>query len=93
MHTGENTDDEEIKRRHKLYYGEERKAEVNDEEMIGLLREKWENLSEYIKEVKQGFSRFYNKRHGRKGFFWSERFTLLNSMRSFGDILCLCATE
>ena len=49
--------------------------------------------SEYIKEVKQGFSRFYNKRHGRKGFFWSERFTLLNSMRSFGDILCLCATE
>ncbi|MCP4666525.1 MAG: hypothetical protein GY849_09160 [Deltaproteobacteria bacterium] len=32
------------------------------------------NLSEYVKEIKQGFSRFYNKRHKRKGFFWSERF-------------------
>ena len=27
-----------------------------------------------MKEIKQGFSRFYNKKHGRKGFFWSERF-------------------
>ena len=74
MHPGENYDDEEIKRRYKLYYGEESKAEVNDQEMIGLLREKWGNLSEYVKEIKQGFSRFYNRRKNRKGFFWSERF-------------------
>ena len=38
------------------------------------MREKWGSLSEFAKEIKQGFSRFYNKRHGRKGFFWSERF-------------------
>jgi len=32
------------------------------------------DLSEYIKEIKQGFSRFYNKLHDRKGYFWSDRF-------------------
>jgi len=74
MHPGEDYDDEEIKRRFKLYYGEESKREVNDEEMIRNLRKKWSNLSEYVKELKQGFSRFYNRRHHRKGFFWSERF-------------------
>ncbi|MFH1674905.1 MAG: transposase, partial [Pseudomonadota bacterium] len=74
MHPGEDYDDEEIKRRYKLYYGEESKAEVNDQEMIRLLREKWGNLSECVKEIKQGFSRFYNRRNNRKGFFWSERF-------------------
>lgn len=74
MHPGEDYDDGEIKRRYKLYYGEEGKAEVNDQEMIGLLRKKWANLSEYVKEIKQGFSRFYNRKNNRKGFFWSERF-------------------
>jgi len=88
MYTGEDYDDEEIKRRYKLYYGEESKADVNDEEMIGLLREKWENLSEYVKEIKQGFSRYYNKRHGRKGFFWSERFKSV--IVDNGDTLINC---
>ena len=37
MHTGEDYDDEEIKGRYKLYYGKDSKAEVNDQEMIGLL--------------------------------------------------------
>ena len=88
MATGEDYDREEIKRRYKLYYGEESKTEVNDEAIIELLREKWENLSEYIKEIKQGFSRFYNKRHGRKGFFWSERFKSV--IVDHGDTLINC---
>ena len=44
------------------------------EELIPALREKWGSLAEFVKEIKQGFSRFYNRRHHRKGFFWSERF-------------------
>ena len=89
MHFGVGVDDEEIKRRHRLYYGKDSKREVDDKEIIKALREKWTNLSEYVKEIKQGFSRFYNKRHGRKGFFWSDRFksvivdngeTLINCM-------------
>ncbi|MBW1804596.1 MAG: hypothetical protein JRJ85_28190 [Deltaproteobacteria bacterium] len=74
MHPGDDYDDDEIKHRYKLYYGEDSKREVNDEEKIRNLRVKWANLSEYVKEIKQGFSRFYNRRHHRKGFFWSERF-------------------
>lgn len=74
MHNGDDFDDEEIKKRYKIYHGEESRREVNDEEAIRLLREKWCDLSEYVKEIKQSFSRFYNKRHGRRGFFWSDRF-------------------
>ncbi len=64
---------EEIRRRFEMYYGKDGKRELT-EELIPVLREKWGSLSEFVKEIKQGFSRFYNKRHGRKGFFWSERF-------------------
>ncbi len=46
-------------------------------EQIQQLREKLSNLSEYIKEIKQTFSRYYNKRHGRRGTLWGERFKSL----------------
>lgn len=73
MNTGSNYSDEDIKVRFNRYSGKERKIELN-EGQIPFYRKKWEDLSEYIKEIKQGFSRFYNKRHNRKGFFWSDRF-------------------
>jgi len=50
-----------------------RKGELG-EKQIPILRDKWSSLSEFVKEIKQGFSRFYNRRHHRKGFFWAERF-------------------
>jgi putative transposase len=74
MHPGENQTDEEIKRRFSLYYGHE--TEIR-EGQIPHLREKWANISEYVKEIKQVFSRYYNRRHNRRGFFWSERFKSL----------------
>lgn len=74
IQNGDDFDDKEIKKRYKIYHGEKSRIEVNDEETIRLLREKWSDLSEYVKEIKQSFSRFYNKRYGRKGFFWSDRF-------------------
>ena len=86
MHTGEGYSDEEIKRRFELYYGDN-KGELNKEQ-IPYLREKWSNLSEYIKEIKQGFSRFYNKRHHRTGFFWSDRFKSV--IVDNGDTLINC---
>ena len=73
MQPGEAYDDKEIRTRFLLYYGEEPKIPITDGQ-IPYFRNKWESLSEYIKEIKQGFSRFYNRRHHRKGFFWSERF-------------------
>ncbi|MCJ7595543.1 MAG: hypothetical protein MUO52_12305, partial [Desulfobacterales bacterium] len=46
------------------------------------------SLSEYVKEIKQGFSRFYNKLHNRKGFFWAERFKSV--IVENGDTLINC---
>jgi len=73
MHPGEAYDDEEIKTRFSLYYGDESKIPISDGQ-IPCFRKKWESLSEYVKEIKQGFLRFYNRRHHRKGFFWSDRY-------------------
>ena len=41
---------------------------------IPFYRQKWTSLSEYVKEIKQSFTRVYNKKRGRKGTFWAERF-------------------
>jgi putative transposase len=76
MHPGEEFDDEEIKRRFRLYYEDDSNRELLDGQ-VPYFREKLSSLSEYMKEIKQGFSRFYNKLHHRKGFFWSERFKSL----------------
>ncbi|MDY7031807.1 MAG: transposase [Thermodesulfobacteriota bacterium] len=72
MHTEECCSDEEIRKRFRLYYGDT-KQELSDEQIL-CFREKWANISEYMREIKQNFSRFYNKLHNRKGFFWSDRF-------------------
>ena len=73
MEPGQDQPIEEIRRRFEIYYGDDGKRELT-EELVPVLRDKWGSLSEFVKEIKQGFSRFYNKRHSRKGFFWSERF-------------------
>ena len=73
MHPGSNYSDEEVKERFLEYFGKDTKK-ILMEDQIPYFRTKWENLSEFVKEIKQSFSRFYNRRHHRKGFFWSERF-------------------
>ena len=73
MHPGTAYTDKEIKQRYRDYFHGKEETGLTDGQ-VPYFRAKWEDLSEYIKEIKQGFSRFYNKRHHRKGFFWSERF-------------------
>ncbi|MGD9210087.1 MAG: hypothetical protein PVI90_04895 [Desulfobacteraceae bacterium] len=63
--------DDEIKQRFGTYFGEKR---FLSDEQIPFFREKYASLSEFIKEIKMGFSRFYNRRHNRRGFFWGDRF-------------------
>ena len=79
MHLGSEYTDEEIKERYKRFFeGGEDEEDNKDRELtdgqVAFFRAKWEDLSEFIKDIKQGFSRFYNKRHNRRGFFWAERF-------------------
>jgi putative transposase len=45
--------------------------------LIPSLREKLSSLSEFVKEIKQSFSRYYNKKHHRRGTLWGERFKSL----------------
>ena len=77
MHLGTGYTDDEIRERYRALF-EGQLEDVEDRELtddqVQRFREKWEDLSEFVKDLKQGFSRFYNKRHNRKGFFWSERF-------------------
>ena len=63
--------DEEIQKRFETYYVDSRDF---IEGQIPYLREKLSSLSEFIREIKVGFARFYNRRHNRRGYFWGDRF-------------------
>jgi putative transposase len=43
------------------------------------MRQKLASLSEFVREIKVNFNftRFYNKHHGHKGYFWGDRFKSL----------------
>ena len=74
MHTGSAFSDAQIKQRYVDFYGSD--ALFSDEH-IGHYRKKWSSLSEFVKAIKQTFSRAYNKRHHRRGTLWGERFKSL----------------
>ncbi|MCP5049106.1 MAG: hypothetical protein GY940_18190, partial [bacterium] len=38
------------------------------------LRERLGNISRFIQELKQTFTKWYNNKHGRKGYLWNDRF-------------------
>ena len=71
MYPEHNYKDEEIRRRCKAHYGED--FEVSDEQ-VGDYRVKLSSLANYMKEIKQAFSWYYNHRHNRRGTLWGERF-------------------
>jgi REP element-mobilizing transposase RayT len=74
MHPGTKYKDSEVVSRFKRYYG---KDKVIGKDQIPFFREKWEKLAEFMKELKQVFTRYYNKRHDRRGYFWGDRFKSL----------------
>ncbi len=74
MHPDEGYSDAEIQRRYVLYYQDDDTKEPPLPGQMAMLRYKWQQLSEMMKEIKQSFARYYNKRHNRRGFFWGERF-------------------
>jgi hypothetical protein len=53
------------------FYGDER---IFVKGLIPSLRLKLSSLSEFMREIKVGFARFYNRRHDRRGYFWGDRF-------------------
>ncbi len=63
--------DDVILKRYVDFYGDER---IFAEELVPSLREKLSSLSEFMREIKVNFARFYNRRHHRRGYFWGDRF-------------------
>ena len=62
--------DDEILKRYLDFYGDER---IFAEGLVPSLREKLSSLSEFMREIKAGFARFYNRRYHRHGYFWGDR--------------------
>jgi len=85
MHTDDGFSDENIKERFIRYYGDSRTPAQGQ---IPMFRQKWSSLSEFMKEIKQGFSRYYNRRHNRRGFFWADRYKSV--LVEEGDTLINC---
>jgi putative transposase len=79
--------DEEIEKRFVEIYGDER---VFTDGLIPSLREKLSSLSEFIREIKVGFARYYNRRHNRRGYFWGDRFKSVIVEK--GETLINCLT-
>ena len=63
--------DEEIKKRFETYYGDSREF---TEGQLPYLRDKLSSLSEFVREIKVSFARYYNRHHNRRGYFWGDRF-------------------
>ena len=88
--------DEEIEKRFVEFYGDER---IFADGLIPSLREKLSSLSEFMREIKVGFARFYNRLHNRRGYFWGDWFksvivdigeTLINCL-AYIDLSTPCA--
>jgi REP element-mobilizing transposase RayT len=77
--------DADIRKRHRRFYGKDR---VLTEGQIPHYRNKWSSLSEFMREIKLGFTRFYNHRHNRRGYFWGDRFKSV--VVENGDTLINC---
>ena len=74
MHPDSEFSDAQIKQRYVDFFGSETLF-CNDH--ISHYRKKWSSLSEFVKAIKQTFSRAFNKRHHRRGTLWGERFKSL----------------
>jgi len=71
MIPGHHFSDEDIQKRVEAFYGDSREFA---EGQIPYWREKLSSLSEFVREIKVGFARHYNRRHNRRGYFWGDRF-------------------
>ena len=63
--------DKAILKRLAAYHGDARAIETDQ---LPFFRSKLASLSEYLREIKVQFARYYNKRSGRRGYFWGDRF-------------------
>ena len=69
--------DEDLQRRFDLYYNENipnKRRRVLFKEEHDRYRKRFGDLSCFVQDLKQRFSRWYNRQHKRHGHVWAERF-------------------
>jgi len=71
MYPESEVSDEMIKNRLDKYYGDNLNL---GEVCIADYRKRLTDLGAYVKDIKQSFTRYFNKKYGRRGFFWDGRF-------------------
>jgi putative transposase len=53
------------------HYGEE---QVFPDGQMPFYRMKLASISEFVRDIKVNFARYYNRSHNRRGYFWGDRF-------------------
>ena len=71
VYPSDHLSDEEMRKRLEKWLPEGRT--IGDQTLLKF-RERWSSLAQFVKDIKLGFTRYYNKRHNREGYFWGGRF-------------------
>lgn len=90
---------EELFGRYRLMYGEKANPptgsaktygcfKVDEDGGIERLRKRLGSISRFVQELKQTFSRWYNKRHSQKGYLWHDRFKGIVIDRGEAQLVC-----
>jgi REP element-mobilizing transposase RayT len=74
MHPEESVSDQEVIQRYQKFYGDDKYI---GGEQVEEVRKRLCSLAAYVKDIKQGFTFYYNKKYRRQGFFWGGRFKSL----------------
>jgi len=74
MYPESDVSDEDVRERYNRLYGAK---EIGSGFEFDRFKKKLCSLSWYVKEIKQGFSRYFNKKYGRRGTLWGDRFKSL----------------
>jgi REP element-mobilizing transposase RayT len=90
---------EELFRRYRLIYGQEADPPAGTydnsgqlipdaDEGVERLRRRLGSISRFVQELKQTFSRFYNKTYDRFGYLWGARFKGVIVSKGEGQLAC-----
>ncbi|MCF8037857.1 MAG: hypothetical protein K9K79_00935 [Desulfohalobiaceae bacterium] len=74
MYPEDTVSDQEVIKRYQKFYGNEK---FIGGEQVEEVRKRLCSLAAYVKDIKQGFTFYYNKKYRRQGFFWGGRFKSL----------------
>jgi putative transposase len=96
---GEKASKEELEKRYRLIYGKGARPPVGSYDVSGnlvpdadggveRLRSRLGSVSRFVQELKQTFSRWYNKRHERQGYLWGDRFKGVIIFKGEAQLAC-----